>query len=118
MVTMPNAARIELLVEEYGFFAQQLERFCGHLETLVELRGGATVAQWQALAREGLWAEVFGALMREHYDPLYLKSIGRNYAGTANAQAVALRDGSAAALHEAAAALRVDEALSPQTAFR
>ncbi len=118
MVSMPDAARIQLLVEEYGFFSEQLERFCGHLDTLVELRGRATVAQWQALAREGRWAEVFGALMREHYDPLYLKSIGRNYAGVVQAQAVALRDGGATALREAAAALRAGEAHAAQTAFR
>ena len=105
MVAMPDAARIQLLVEEYGFFAQQLERFCGHLETLVDLRGRDTVAQWQALARAGRWAEVFGALMREHYDPLYLASIGRNYVGVATARSVALRDGNPAALYEAAASL-------------
>ena len=109
MVTMPDEARIQLLLEEYGFFAEQLERFCGHLDTLVELRGRDTVKHWQALAREGRWAEVFGELMRCHYDPLYLKSMQHNYAGLAEAHAVPLRDGGAAALHEAAAALRSGE---------
>ena len=105
MLTMPDNARVQLLVEEYGFFADQLERFCGHLDSLVALRGRDTVARWQSLARSSRWAEVFGALMHEHYDPLYLKSIERNYAGTETAQAVSLRDGSAAALGEAASAL-------------
>jgi len=105
MVTMPDDARVQLLVEEYGFFASQLERFCGHLESLVQLRGRETVAGWQALAREGRWAEVFGALMRDHYDPLYLKSIGRNNSGAATAREVLLRDGGAQALREAARAL-------------
>ena len=105
MLTMPDNARVQLLVEEYGFFADQLERFCGHLDSLVALRGRDTVARWQSLARSSRWAEVFGALMHEHYDPLYLKSIGRNYAGIETAQAVSLRDGSAAALGEAASAL-------------
>lgn len=49
---------------------------------------------------------------------VYLTSIGRNYAGASHAQDVALRDGGAAALHEATAALRAGEALAPQTAFR
>ena len=105
MVTMPDAARVQLLLEEYGFFAEQLERFCGHLDTLVELRGRDTVKQWQTLARDGRWDEVFAALMREHYDPLYQKSIGRNYVGVATAHPVALRDGNPAALYEAAASL-------------
>jgi tRNA 2-selenouridine synthase len=106
MLTMPDDARVQLLLEEYGFFAGQLERFCGHLDTLVELRGRETVKHWQALARAGRWAEVFGELMHHHYDPLYLKSIERNYAGVAEARAVQLRGGDAAALREAAEALR------------
>jgi tRNA 2-selenouridine synthase len=110
MVTMPDAARIQLLLEEYGFFADQLERFCGHLDTLVEMRGRTTVKQWQALAREGHWAEVFGELMRDHYDPLYLKSIRNNYAQVGAAQSLPLRDGSAAALREAAARLLTEQA--------
>ena len=105
MVKMPDEARVQLLLEEYGFFAEQLERFCGHLDTLVEMRGRDTVKHWQALAREGRWAEVFGELMRQHYDPLYLKSIGRNYAGVAAAHMLSLRDGGAAALDEAASKL-------------
>jgi tRNA 2-selenouridine synthase len=105
MVTMPDAARVQLLVEEYGFFAQQLERFCGHLDTLVELRGKETVARWKALAHEGRWAEVFEQLMREHYDPLYLRSMQRNFAGVGSARELVLRDGSGASLAEAATEL-------------
>ena len=114
MVTMPDAARVQLLVEEYGFFADQLERFCGHLETLADLRGHATVQQWQALARAGRWAEVFATLMRSHYDPLYLRSMQRNYVGVDGASQVLLRDGSPAALGESAAALLAVEAVAQQ----
>ena len=105
MVTMPDAARVQLLVEEYGFFAQQPERFCAHLDTLVDLRGRDLVAQWQALARAGRWAEVFAELMQHHYDPLYLKSMQRNFSGLADAQGLVLADGGDAALREAAASL-------------
>lgn len=105
MLTMPDDARIQLLLEEYGFFAEQLERFCGHLDTLIDLRGRDTVRQWQALARAGQWAELFAELMRAHYDPLYRKSIVRNYTGASAATELALHDGSAAALREAAATL-------------
>jgi tRNA 2-selenouridine synthase len=105
MVTMPDAARVQLLIEEYGFFAQQLERFCGHLDTLVELRGKDTVARWKALAREGRWAEVFADLMQHHYDPLYLRSMQRNFAGLGEARELVLHDGGAACLAQAAAEL-------------
>jgi tRNA 2-selenouridine synthase len=113
MVTMPDAARVQLLLEDYGFFAQQLDRFCGHLETLADLRGRATVKAWQAMAREGRWAEVFAALMAVHYDPLYLKSIGRNYAGAETAIEVRLRDGGTTALREAAERVLAADAAAP-----
>ena len=103
MVTMPDGARVRLLLEEYGFFSQQLERFCAHMDTLVELRGRETVAHWKALARDGRWAEVFAELMHRHYDPLYLRSIQRNFAGIGAAREIVLRDGDAPALREAAA---------------
>jgi tRNA 2-selenouridine synthase len=112
MITMPDAARVQLLLEEYGFYAAQPDRFCAHLDTLVELRGKDTVAGWKSLARDGRWADVFAALMRDHYDPLYLRSIGRNYRGATEAQAVALRDGRAPTPGEAAAAL-LDAAAAP-----
>ena len=43
--------------------------------------------------------------MREHYDPLYLRSMSRNFAGMAAAQRLALRDGHASAMREAAMTL-------------
>lgn len=105
MVTMPDEARIQLLIEEYGFFAGQVERFCSHLDTLVDLRGRETVQRWQALAREGRWTEVFADLMHCHYDPLYLKSMQRNFAQIGSAQPIELGDGSPAAMRMAATAL-------------
>lgn len=101
-VRMPDAARVQLLLEEYGFYAQQVERFCEHLAALTELRGKAVVAQWQAQARAGQWAELFADLMQRHYDPLYLRSTERNFAGMAQPLAIELADGSAAALDDAA----------------
>jgi tRNA 2-selenouridine synthase len=104
-VTLPDAERVQLLLEEYGFFAQQVDRFCEHMATLAELRGKETVARWQALARTGQWPQVFAELMAQHYDPLYLRSMSRNFAGMGSAQAVTLADGNADALRAAAAHL-------------
>ena len=102
MVEMPEAARVQLLLEEYGFFAQQVDRFCEHMATLAELRGKETIARWQALARAGQWPQVFAELMQQHYDPLYLRSMSRNFAGMDSARPVALADGNADALRAAA----------------
>jgi tRNA 2-selenouridine synthase len=104
-VTLPDDERVQLLLEEYGFFAQQVDRFCEHMSTLTELRGKETVARWQTMARAGQWTDVFAELMQLHYDPLYLRSMTRNFAGMAAAQQLALRNGHAAALREAAAVL-------------
>lgn len=104
-VDMPDAARVQLLLEDYGFFAQDTERFCALLDGLVALRGRDTVARWQTLARGGQWAEVFDQLMREHYDPLYQRSIDRHFSGFAQAPMVLLADGGPAALQQAARAL-------------
>ncbi len=104
-VEMPDAARVQLLLDDYGFFANDPTGFCGLLDGLVALRGKDTVARWQALARAGLWAEVFGQMMQQHYDPLYKQSMDRHYAGYAQAQAVPLADGGTAALQAAARTL-------------
>ena len=104
-VAMPDAARLQLLLQEYGFFAQDVDRFCALLDGLVTLRGRATVQAWQAQARAGDFAGVFSALMLEHYDPLYNRSTDRHYAGFAQAPEVALADGEAATVQAAARAL-------------
>ena len=57
------------------------------------------------MARAGQWPEVFAELMQQHYDPLYLRSMSRNFAGMAAAQQLALRDGHASAMREAATTL-------------
>ena len=108
-VEMPDAARIELLLEDYGYFATDAARFCALLDGLIELRGRETVGRWQAMARAGAWAEVFGAMMLEHYDPLYLRSIDRHFAGYAQAPEVLLVNGGQAAMHKAARSLLTDD---------
>lgn len=104
-VEMPEAARVQLLLQEYGFFANDVERFCGLLEGLIELRGRERVSHWQAQARTGQWAQLFGELMRDHYDPLYLRSMGRHFNGYDQALPAELADGESATLAAVAAQL-------------
>ena len=108
-VEMAQPARLALLLEDYAFFADDPELFCNQLEALVEPRGHAAVAAWQTLAREGRWAEVYAALMEEHYDPMYLKSMQRNFAGFEQARPLVLEDGSPATLARVARALVAGE---------
>ncbi len=104
-VEMPDQARVQLLLEDYGFFADDVEGFCRLLDGLVALRGKDTVARWQAQARSGDWAQVFADMMLQHYDPLYNRSMDRHYADYAQARPVLLADGGPAALASTAQAV-------------
>jgi tRNA 2-selenouridine synthase len=102
MLDLPDSARVELLFDEYRFYAEQPERFARHMDALTPLRGREQVTRWKALADAGDWRGVFESLMREHYDPLYLKSMQHNYQGIESAQTVTLQDGHPTSLQAAA----------------
>jgi tRNA 2-selenouridine synthase len=104
-VEMPFEARVRLLLQDYAHFAQDPEGFCRLLDGLVELRGRENVQRWQAQARAGQWAQVFGELMQQHYDPLYLRSMRHHFGGYDQAPVVQLADGEPATLRQAAAEL-------------
>lgn len=101
-VELDDAARLQLLLQEYDHFAADAEGFCRLLEGLVALRGRELVSAWQAQSREGRWPEVFSALMQRHYDPMYERSIRQNYLQLAHAAALRLSDAEAPTLRQAA----------------
>jgi tRNA 2-selenouridine synthase len=104
-VQMPLAARVEFLLDDYAHFVADVEAFCARLQALRELRGGDTVARWQALARGGDFATPVRELLEQHYDPVYTRSMQRHFADFDAAQAVALPDAAPATLEAAARAL-------------
>ena len=79
---LPREARIRLLVEEYQHFPRQPDTLIGQLDQLTALRGRETIAKWRALIDDGNWQGLVGALLDEHYDPAYQKSLTQNYATT------------------------------------
>jgi tRNA 2-selenouridine synthase len=97
-VQMPLAARVRFLLGDYAHLVHDTEAFCARLAALRELRGAATVERWQQRAREGRHAEVVRELLEQHYDPIYEKSMARNFAGYGAATPLALDGGDAAAL--------------------
>jgi tRNA 2-selenouridine synthase len=101
-VELDQAARLQLLLQEYAHFMADPEAFCKLLDGLVALRGRDTVAAWQQMARSGQWAAVFSELMLRHYDPLYERSFRSSYRQLAQAAMVALPDGEAGTLQAAA----------------
>jgi tRNA 2-selenouridine synthase len=104
---LPIEARVQLLIEDYDFFVRDTDTFCARLDALRVLRGHEVVNGWQVAARAGRTREVVRDLLVSHYDPVYLESMRRNFAGFAQPAQVVVWDGSAASLE--AAARRVTE---------
>ena len=104
-LTLPLQERVELLMEDYAFFAQDPELFCNRLTTLIEARGKVVIEQWQLLVRAGHIRQVVQALLSQHYDPTYARSVERNFRRWPDALKVELKDHHAASLQALATQL-------------
>jgi len=98
--------RVDLLLRDYSFFVHDLDAFCARLDALRALRGGDVVEAWQAAARAGKLRDVVRDLLVTHYDPIYLQSMRRNFAGIGEPWRRVEWDGSEASMAGAVASLR------------
>ena len=89
-LSRPN--RVRLLMEDYEHFAADPAALNTQLDHLVQLHGHAKIAAWHGLANGGRMPELVDQLLVEHYDPAYLRSIDRNFAQYAQAEALELAD--------------------------
>ena len=87
-LVLPDADRVALLLEDYGFFVTDTGHFCERLGALTELRGAAVVQGWQARVQAGDIAGVVQELLTLHYDPVYLQSMRRNFTQFADAKTI------------------------------
>ena len=71
-----RAQRVAFLMTDYAYFLQgvELER---HLDRLKELCGAEQVQGWKELARKGDFATLVDALLTQHYDRHYARSLQR-----------------------------------------
>ena len=99
---LPLEARVELLMQDYDFFVRDTATFCQRLDALRVLRGHELVNAWQEAARAGRTREVVRDLLVAHYDPGYLQSMKRNFAGFEKPLATIEWGGSADSLDAAA----------------
>jgi tRNA 2-selenouridine synthase len=90
VVEADDAVRAALLLGEYRHFVAEPGSLAARLAALAPLHGHARIAEWMAMAQAGRWVEFVTALLREHYDPAYDRSIRRNFAGFAQAPRVRL----------------------------
>lgn len=78
-LVLPDAERVQLLLEDYDYFVRNPEVFGQRLDVLTEIRGKVTVKAWKDKVAEGRLAEVVQDLLTQHYDPVYLQSMQRNF---------------------------------------
>lgn len=102
-VEMPVEARVALLMEDYAHFTRDPAQLCERLDSLREVRGHAVVEAWQSAVRAGRLEDAVSQLLGEHYDPIYLRSMGRNYATFDQAPALHIASGAQADMATAAA---------------
>jgi tRNA 2-selenouridine synthase len=102
---------VALLLEDYDFFVRDSDFFCQRLQALTELRGKAVVGEWIEKVKAGQTHTVVLELLTRHCDPMYAKSIERNFKQYGQALACVLADRSPSALAEMACELLTVKAL-------
>ncbi|MCW5595425.1 MAG: tRNA 2-selenouridine(34) synthase MnmH [Rhodocyclaceae bacterium] len=80
-----DAARVAFLIGDYDYFLADPASLKEKLDCLRELQSGEVLSRWNALIDARDWPALVGELLALHYDPLYRRSQGRNYANFADA---------------------------------
>jgi tRNA 2-selenouridine synthase len=91
-LTMPMQERVALLLEDYAFFVQNPQHFCERLDVLSEIRGKVVVSAWKEKVMGGDLHSVVQDLLLEHYDPVYVQSMQRNFRQFESAAGIAPAD--------------------------
>ena len=74
------AARVAFLIGDYDYFLADPASLKEKLACLHELQSRETLARWNALIDARDWTALVHELLEKHYDPLYKRSQGKNYA--------------------------------------
>lgn len=84
-VDTPQPLRVQLLKDEYAHFLADPAALSSRLAHLVVLHGRKTIERWQAAAAAGDWDTLVRELLVCHYDPMYARSMAKNYPNVADA---------------------------------
>lgn len=106
---LSTASRVELLIEDYPHLVTDPALLGALLSHLIALHGHHKIAGWQTMASSGDTRRLVEALLVEHYDPAYLRSIERNYLGYRTARILELAAITAHDFASAASQLMADE---------
>ncbi len=85
---LPLAERIRLLRDEYPHLERDRATLFRQLDCLAPHHGAEKVRMWKDLAANDAWEQLVERLLLDHYDPVYLRSIGRNFARVADAPVI------------------------------
>ncbi len=99
------AARVALLMEDYHHFLDDPETLSRQLQVLLPFHGHERLEHWNALIRTKEFDALVSELLELHYDPSYLRALGKHYPRLEQARHVALSDLSMEALMPVARAL-------------
>ena len=114
-VTIDTSQRVKLLIEDYPHLTNDSEQLIALLAHLTPLHGHEKMRQWQSLVHSGAIDTLVEALLVEHYDPAYLKSIGRNFKNYDAGMVVDMPDISPAIFERAARQIMQKLNLAPDT---
>jgi len=89
---LPQAKRVQLLMQDYIHFVETPELLNAQLECLLQLHGREKISRWQAMSNAGQIEALVDELLIDHYDPAYLRSIERNFAQFGQAERAELAD--------------------------
>ena len=87
---LDDAARVAFLLRDYAALAADLPLLHARLDALRALRGAQTVERWKTLTAQGDLATFTAEILQQHYDPSYIRSMPRNFAGFGGAATVLL----------------------------
>ncbi|MBA4382530.1 MAG: tRNA 2-selenouridine(34) synthase MnmH [Sideroxydans sp.] len=98
-------ARVKLLMEDYHHFLDDPETLIKKLSVLIPFHGHAQLEHWSGLIRAAQFDTLVKELLEKHYDPSYLRSLGKHYLRLDKAERLKLNDLSADMLRHTAETL-------------
>lgn len=91
-LTPSLSARTQYLIEDYDYFLRDPAALKDRLIALKELQGKETIEKWFGAIDAQNWSELVTDLLTRHYDPLYARSIARDFPGITTATTITPND--------------------------
>jgi tRNA 2-selenouridine synthase len=104
-LVLSDPERVALLMEDYAYFVRNTDAFCVRLDALAEIRGKQVVQDWKTAVQSGAIESVVQELLTQHYDPVYLQSMQRNFKRYQQARSLSPEDRSPGAMDVLAATM-------------